>query len=327
MADNNEVVPETKPDDVVVEVNDTNKVDETESEKKDDRSLFAKAFDKLFPPKKDDAADVDENNAEDVDETLSANEDEEIEIEDELYEVAKAKGWDDEKIAKYYQEDKSVLEALVAPKPEQSKSAEVPAKKEVEEVKSLENISIDPESMKALEDQYGQEVISKVVIPLMTKLNQTIDIVNTQSTKSKQVEEHISKQVMNQQVQSFQKEMDRLGKEYEVFGTWENVPRGTDGLVDKNDPVLKVREEVWTTARKFQQLGSDWTTAVEDAVALYKGKNLEKLTQSKIIKDLDKRKVKFTPRPTSKKVEAALPSGDAAKIAVINKGLKVIGKE
>jgi hypothetical protein len=303
---------------------------ETKTEEKDGRGFFGKVYDKMFPAKDDSDEATDDGTEDEVnkkaEEPGEAEEPgDEIEIDDELYQAAKAKGWDDEKIAKYFQEDKSVLEALVPAKTEVVKASEEKVAKE--EVKGLEKMAITPESMTALKDQYGAEVIDQVVTPLIEKLNQTIDIVNSQSAETKQVAETISKQAMASQVQGFQKEMDKLGKEYDVFGAWENVPRDKDGLVNKNNPVLKARDEVWQSARKFQQLGSDWSTAVDDAVSLYKGKHLEKMTHSKIIKDLDKRKVKFTPRPTSKKVEAAPPSGDAAKIAVINKGLKVIGKE
>ena len=328
MLEENKVeVTETKP---VTEVKETAEVkDDVKVEEKDNRSIFTRAYDKLFPAKKEvaaDTADDDDDPDEPVVETTEVK-DGELEIEDELYQAAKAKGWSDEKIAKYYQEDKTVLEALLPAKVESTvDETSTVDDKSKGEVKGLEKISIDAESMTALKEQYGDEVIDKVVTPLMEKLNQTIDIVNNQSVQSKQVEAEISKQAMAQQVKGFQKEMDKLGEKYEVFGKWENVPL-KDGKVDVTNPVLKVRDEVWKMARKFQQLGSDWTTAVDDAVSLYKGKNLESLTHSQIIKDLGKRKIKFTPRPTSKKVETAPPSGDARKIAVINLGLKAIGKE
>ena len=297
---------------------------EEKVEEKDNKSLFARAYDKLFPPKKEESADDDDLDGE-VDSDVKT--DDEVEIEDELYQAAKAKGWDDEKIAKYYKEDKTVLEALVPAKVEEAVAkTETVVDKSKTEVKGLEKITIDTASMTALKEQYGDEVIDKVVTPLMEKLNQTIDIVNNQSAQTEQVSAEVNKQVMGRQVQQFQTEMDKLGEKYEVFGKWENVPL-KDGKVDINNPVLKVRDEVWKTARKFQQLGSDWSTAVDDAVSLYKGKNLEKLTHSQIIKDLEKRKVKFTPRPTSKRVETAPPSGNAHKEAVITKGLKAIGKE
>jgi hypothetical protein len=121
--------------------------------------------------------------------------------------------------------------------------------------------------------------------------------------------------------------MDQLGEQYEVFGKWEKVPQTKDGKIDVNHPAFKSRDEVWRMAQMFSRTGSDWQTAVSDAVALFKGKNLETMIQANIIKQLNSRKLRFTPRPTSKKVEPAPLSGDAAKKAVIRQGLKAIGKE
>jgi hypothetical protein len=322
--ENSEVKPNVVEEKVETQVTeDVAPVVETKVEEKvEKKSLFDRAWERLTKPKAtEEGTEVKEEVVKPVVEE-KVNSEDTIEIEDELYQAAKAHGWDDEKIAKYYQEDKSVLEAL-------AKSAVKPAVKveEVVEDKGLEKFEMTDETLGALKDQYGEEVIDKVVKPLMAKLNQTIDIVNEQSTHTKQVATEVSKQAMTQQVQAFQKEMDKLGKTYEIFGQWENVPLEADGKVSANNPVLKVRDEVWQAARMFQKNGKDWSTAVEDAVSLYKGRHLETLTQSQIIKDLEKRKVKFMPRPTSKKVEAAPLSGDARKIAVINKGLKVIGKE
>ena len=247
-----------------------------------------------------------------------------LEVEPELYDAAKEHGWDDERIAKYYKEDKAVLEALA----KNHKPAAAPIVKEEEKSKpALEPVALDAKALNDMKEQYGDDVVNNVISPLLTKLNQTIETVNRQEENHKKSAADASRQESTQRYQTFQNEMDRLGSQYEIFGTWEKVPQTKEGQIDTNSPMFKSRDEVWRTAQLLNRTGSDWKTAVEDSVAMYKGRNLENLVQANLIKKLNAQKLKFTPRPTAKKVEVAALSGDAHKKSVIKQALKDIGKE
>lgn len=295
------------------------------------RSLFSAVWNRMFNSKKEEEVGGDDTEPTNTTsegaktegsskETQATTGESGVLIEADIYEAAKASGLSDDEIVSLFKTNGDALKKLIPV----TKKSETP--QEEQKAVALEQLKLSDDDISQLKDQYGEEVIDKVVQPLIAKLNQTIDIVNQQANLSKVVEKNLSRQNATERFNDFNNKLDKLAESYEMFGKWENVPQA-DGKIAMDNPTIKVRKEVWNKACQLQAAGVNWDTAVDDAVAWYKGKHLEQVAEAKLIKKLQEKKQQFTARPMSRKVAPEKLSGEQAKIALIKEGLKLIGKE
>ncbi len=287
------------------------------------RGMFSKIYHKFLSNKDSHEDPVD--NVDDVNGDEEVNEDvdpdnNEVTISEEVKRAATAAGWSEEKIAKYAKDDPEVLETLAKLYDDTVSVDDVPTppvsiKKEKEEKKNvLDKSAIAEEDLRAIRDQYGDEVVDKVVTPLVDKLNSVIDIVNAQSEQGQAVQKVVDNVTLQHREREFHSQLDQLSEAFPVFGKWENVPRNKKGEVDLASPAFKARAEVWIAADGMQKMGMDWGRALSNAVALYKGRHLEDQIRSQVIAKLNKQKKQFSPRPTSKKTTPVKLQGKAARL-------------
>jgi len=295
---------------------------------KEKQGFFGRMADKFF--KKTTADDsVDEEDVEDSE--AGEEETTQFEITDEIRQAAEAAGWDDEKINKYAKEDPEVLTTLVKlydveDLPSFSeKNAVVPEPEEKKPV--LEKQTFNDDDFAALKEQYGDEVVDKIISPLADKLNKVIDVVNAQAESGQAVQQAVNSVVEAEREKMFQQQLDMLDEKFPVFGKWENVPRDAKGQIDVSSPQFKARAEVWMGAKALANAGFEWDRALESSILMYKGKHLESLIKSQVVKDLNAKKKEFSPRPTSKKIKPVKLEGKAAAIKALEDAARQAGVE
>ena len=251
-----------------------------------------------------------------------------FELTDEIKEAAKAAGWDDEKLQKYAAENPDALRLLAlqyqAEPPYQADGAEVNYKGE-EVSDKLDRLELSPKALDEMREQYGEEVVNNVISPLIEKLNKVVEVLDAQAGQSQAAQQAVNNVVLAEREKVFQQKLDMLDEQFPVFGKWENVPRDAKGQVDVKSPQFKARAEVWMSAKSLEQAGFDWDTALENSIAMYKGKHLESAVKRQVIKDLNGRKKQFTAQPSHKKTKPVKLEGKQAAIQAVREAAKQAG--
>ncbi len=251
---------------------------------------------------------------------------EEFVLTDEIKEAAKAAGWDDDRIAKYAKEDPDVLRLLSAQYAYEPDIPSEPANEpKKEEQERLGKIELSQKALEEMKEQYGDEVVNDVISPLVEKLNKVVEVLEAQAGQSQAAQQAVSSVVMAEREKGFQEKLDMLDEQFPVFGKWENVPRDKTGQVDVKSPQFKARAEVWVTAQSLEKAGYDWGSALDNAIAMYKGKHLESAVKSKVIRDLNGRKKLFTAQPTHKKTKPVKLEGKQAAIQAVKEAAQKAG--
>lgn len=97
---------------------------------------------------------------------------------------------------------------------------------------------------------------------------------------------------------------DKAAEEFPIFGKTEELatfPVGKlKGQLVPNDPAVKARTEVFSNAKLFLQAGRSIDEAMENALALYKGKHLTKELERNMIKNLNRHSEQLSGPRTSK---------------------------
>jgi len=145
------------------------------------------------------------------------------------------------------------------------------------------NKDIDPELIKSVTEKISKQ--------LEEKFGATLEEID----KFKAEQE---KQSIKQTVDRASEIFDSASKEFPVFGKTEELPKFTSGRLKgqfiQSSPEMKARLEVLRYAQPFIAEGANIDNAMKYALATYKGLNLEKESQRKVIRDLKKHETKLS---------------------------------
>jgi len=117
-------------------------------------------------------------------------------------------------------------------------------------------------------------------------------------------QERADKEVLNR-AQTADAFFDRVSKDFPVFGKTKELVRFPDGTpkagqVMPTGAAFKARDAVWQMANKFTELGSDWNSALDEAMAWYKGKYGEKEIAGRLVRKLKQNETRLSAKRTSK---------------------------
>jgi len=268
-----------------------------------------------------------EKSDEDV-EDEGVKQDEETEpIPQEQVNIARRLGWSDDKIVEVAENNPEILEDMVTLAGRQTQQPQVeqkvvPVATQKQEVKGIDKVNLDEEALGKMKEAYGDEVVNSVVAPLVAGLNTTIDQLNTLRSQVDGVEQTNAANQAKKNFEEANAVFDDLTETFEVFGKTDELPRTADGSYDVNSPAVQVRGQLYEVAQAFHASGKTWSDSLKEAVRWYKGDHAEKALERKLIKDLNSRKKKFSPRPTNKKTVRAFRSREEEGVELVRKALE-----
>lgn len=143
------------------------------------------------------------------------------------------------------------------------------------------------------------------------KLADALTRIEQLETSDKQKLEQNSQQQLVAQATRVTSALDDLSKEYEVFATYETLPRFPNGMIIPNSPANVARNQVWELAQELTTAGKDFETSLQIAINSYKGQNLEKDAQRNVIKGLKRNEKRLTPKHASHEKTVAKPESGA----------------
>lgn len=247
-------------------------------------SVFTKLVKKVFGGA-DDKKEPVNNNEKQLEEDISTK----------FSEIAKKAGWTDDAIQELAStHTNKELEDLIpfimeeeGKKPEEKKPEKEPEKK-VEPT----DVKIDEKILKPYLDEIRKQ--------LATEYEEKI---NSIQERLKAVDTDKAIQVKQQYQTTADNFFDKVAKDFPVFGKTEellrfpaNSPKA--GQIIPSGPAFDARNAVYKAALSFHQMGESWDKSLEEALAWYKGKNLESEVRSKVLKDLKKNEKRVSPKRT-----------------------------
>ena len=226
-------------------------------------------------------------------------------IPDAFTNFARAQGWSDEDIAAFAAQlsDEELLELTTGIEDEEEEEEEPEKKKKKEDKKTDKQVSDE----------------EKKLLERIEKLEKTLE----ESTKQRKAQDE---QTI---LETANKAFDEAGKEFEIFGKTEELPRFPagphKGELVPTSAAFKARSEVWNKAVAFINLGATVQEAMDDAVTWYKGKNLEKDIHRKIVKDLKGHEKKLSAKRTGKETVKQYEDEDERKADVVREAARRAG--
>ena len=239
--------------------------------------------------------------------------------------VARRLGLSDERIVEVAENNPEILEDMatlagrVTQQSQDTKPEVTAAKKEQEEVKGLDKVTLDEAALSKMKETYGDDVVNDVILPLQKSLNLVIDQSNALRGSVSGVEKTNSDAELVREYNEANAMFDGLTDTFEVFGTTKDLPVLPNGLPNPESTAVQARSQVYDVAQAFKASGMNWTKSLQNAERWYKGEHAEKSLERKIVKDLNSRKKKFSPRPTSKAVKQTFVSREDEGVALVRK--------
>jgi len=275
----------------------------------------------------DEAAAGDEEESVETGGAETDKKDEYEEIDPTFVKVARKYGWDDKRIIDYAEghseEDVLLLSSLMQDFLTKSQSDD----KTVIEDKTAENELLDSKALLELAegDPKVAAALKRAIEPLAKQL-ESISSTSEELKKalgSKEEERRIEETVRNYEIAM--EMFDKAG--IPSLGKTEELPTYPDGSFVINHPAFQERAKVWDVAQAFYATGGTFKKAMENALQWYKGGNLEKEIQDKIVKDLKKQEQRVTPRRQSASETKVYANEEERKADVINEALRKYNKE
>jgi hypothetical protein len=276
---------------------------------------------------------------EEIEEDDLDTEEEEEETSEEVEETAEEDdydfsvlGWDEDTIDKIKEINPSLLEDLrgLIEKPrEEEVDEDAEASDQLKGDADLDKVSLDDETLKSLREK--DPAVAGVLESLMSQVNSMSDtLVSVRAEEQKRQTEARNKEAVSN-FRLINSRMDELAEDFPLLGSYDKLPKNSDGIPDERNRSVKERAKMWEKANALYSTGAYLTfkDAVDDSLLLYEGKNAKGRATREVIKDLNQRKQKFTARPTNKatKKKKATPGSEAHKINVITEAYRSAGVE
>jgi len=120
---------------------------------------------------------------------------------------------------------------------------------------------------------------------------------------------------------------DETSKDFPVFGKTEDLPKFPNGEFIKSAPAFKARNDVFGVATLFLQSGKsqNMTDAMKHALSWYKGMNLEKDVERKLIKRYKKGEKRLSAKRTAKDVTKTYEHPEDEKADIVEGIAKGLG--
>jgi len=228
-----------------------------------------------------------------------------------LVKTARERGWSDDRIVRVAEADIGILEDL-------HKEHQSELDKDVEKEKpTLPKVAVDEDALKKLRENYGDDVVDKIITPLLEGQNKLIEQISSIQEQQGQQHRETQKSHLIRAFNLFNESMDKLSKDYPEFGVYDKLPKKSDGTPINTTPEFKVRSKVYDIATMFMKDGYPEHKAIEQAIHWYSGTQGEKRAERKIVTELNEQRSKHSPKPTAKKVAKQFRNTDEKKAAII----------
>lgn len=273
-----------------------------------------------------------------ADETLSAAEedksvaeantdisgDERATLDTRLEDAGRKMGWPDDKIISVAQADITILEDLADRFEKEDKHRQEKVVKGGEDTQ-LSDPELSDEAIVKLREKVGDDVADLLVNVKKNNeiLREKLGEVDKFTEATKKTAEQ---QTENRRFELASELFDNNVEAFPEFGKTADLPLNSAGVIDANSSQMKERDAVYRVARMFQiQNGGTFSAAMNEALSWHSGRTSSVNTQRRIVKDLNSRKKRFSPKPSSRKMVKVYKNKEAKGAAIVSEAKKAAG--
>ncbi|MHA2063280.1 MAG: hypothetical protein ACXABY_02745 [Candidatus Thorarchaeota archaeon] len=210
-------------------------------------------------------------------------------------------GWDEARIKRVAASDVTILEDL-ASQLENKESHRRDDKDDKDGTSNTDEGQTESPALKKLREKLGDEaddVLNTIAAGVRESLSSEFaDVKELKDATAKKAaaDESAARENIANQV------FDMVADTFNEFGKTKDIPTTADGQLDFESGQMKVRAEVYSMAMKFHKAnGGSFELALRDAVQHYAGGQREQIAVRQIVKDANRNKKRFTPKPTRRK--------------------------
>jgi hypothetical protein len=249
-----------------------------------------------------------------------------VTVDPEQVTAALAYGWTNDQIQEVAKKSPKVLEDLAIIR-KQTLASEV-----VEEggddsstTPALEGVTLNDEALKKLREQFGDEAVNALFVPMATKLNGVVELLNA---AAKHGAENQRSQIVGRERAMFvsvNSVFDSAAKQFPELGSTAKLPKLSNGNFDSRDPAVQIRGQVFEKASAFMRQGASPPDAMKDALQWYAGSQTEKKVEGALVQEALQFARGMSPKPSERKtVEKALTPNEQ-KVSIVADAKKKAG--
>jgi hypothetical protein len=221
-------------------------------------------------------------------------------------EVARLRGWADDRILKYAKDDPDILTDLVALAEDvesDDSGTENPVVSESRNVSPADKAALSDQDIEALKGEIGEKGAA-----LLKQMRAELSSVKTELAKTHQTDQQKAADVqMTDDIRRFEtasKMFDDAAAKHPELGVLKQLPRKKDQTLDTRNPAVQLRGKLWGLAESLFSSGvvDTFQSAVEEALQYHQSKKTKGEITTEIVKDLTDRKKRFLARPTHRNV-------------------------
>jgi hypothetical protein len=289
------------------EVDETS--DDTKSTKETDLEDWGKDFDTIMADDTDDEPEGEVDDASDGDDNADGESDDTSAgdiSEDELAVL----GWSKEELSRIAEVNPKILDDVrelikrTSEKPSDDKekaAAESTKVKDGDKEDASVKAVVTKEELEAVKGKMGEEAFG-ILTKLLDHTNSLQATIGELQAERVAENETAKEQKLVADFRIANKKMDELAKDFPILSNTNKLPKDADGKLDSRNASVRERAAIWNHAEALLQahVSNSFEEALEESVNWYRGKNGKNLAMREVVRDLNKNKKRFTPRPTHK---------------------------
>lgn len=215
-----------------------------------------------------------------------------------LVEAGKSMGWADEKIKLVAETDLTILEDIAS----RQEISQTHRKDDKDGVKDDDTPAESP-ALTKLREKLGDEadeILGAITESVEKKFKSRFDEVDAIKERTQQENE---RRASFQRAATADEIFDKVSEHFPEIGLTKELPKNENtGELVLDSPQMKARGQIYKTAMIFHQAnGGTFESAMKNAVQHYAGGQGTQAAARQVVKDLNKQKQRFTPKPTRRK--------------------------
>lgn len=247
----------------------------------------------------------------------------ELELDPRLVEAGKKMGWSEDKIISIAKTDMSILTDLAdrfEEKDTQHRQEETNG-----DAQDKGDVGLSDSDKAKLKEKFGDEVAAIIISQSEQNAALKAELSDVQEFK-KSTKEKAEQQAEFRRFEVASELLDNASKHFPELGLTKDLPVDSDGNIVLDSTQMKARGKIYDTAKMFHKNnGGTFSSAVNEALSWYAGSSGKTIAQREIVKDLNDRKQRFSPKPSRRKMAKVYKNPDAKGAAIVAAAKKQAG--
>jgi hypothetical protein len=250
---------------------------------------------------------------------------EQVTLDPRLEEAGKKMGWSPDKIISIAETDMSILTDLA----DRFEANDTQHRQEEDSSEDAQqgDTGLSEDAVAKLKEKFGDEV-AEIIIGQTKRNDELTRQLEEVQAFTKQTKDDAKQQAEARKVEVASELFDTASEQFPEFGTTATLPKDGEGVPVLDSPQMKAREAIYAKAKLFHAAdGGTFASAMNEALAWHAGRTGTVHAQRAIVKDLNKNKQRFSPKPSRRKMVKVFKNADAKGANIVKEAKRKAGIE